>query len=73
MSTNLDEYCTICGGSLTFPHDHQPDLSGLDDGPHLPGHAPRKKLSPKTDEEMREIRARAWATRRAKYGQHAHR
>lgn len=46
--------------------DHKPDLSGLDDGPYLPGCAPRKKPAPKTTEELREIRAKAWATRHAR-------
>lgn len=66
--------CPICGGGKImvrgvwgcFPHDHRPDLSGLDDGPHLPGHAPRKKPAPKPPEEIRAIRLRAWATRRAR-------
>lgn len=65
--------CEICGGRLTYEHDHQPDLSGLDDGPYLPGHEPRKKPAPKPAAEIRDIRARAWATRRQKYGQHGHR
>jgi hypothetical protein len=65
--------CTVCGQDMTWQHDHKPDLSGLDDGPYLPGHAPRKKPAPKPADEIREIRTRAWATRRAKYGQHGHR
>lgn len=40
--------------------------TGLDDGPYLPGYAPRKKAEPKTPEELKAIRAKAWATRRAK-------
>lgn len=77
-----ESWCPICGVSGPimqggvwgdFPHDHRPDLSGLDDGPCLPGRAPRKKAHPKTPEEYRDIRARAWATRRATYGQHGHR
>lgn len=67
------ERCPICGGELTWPHDHRPDLSGLDDGPYLPGCAPRKRPAPKPASEMREIRSRAWETRRQKYGQHGHR
>lgn len=39
---------------------------GLDDGPYLPGMAPRKKAEPKTPEELRAIRAKAWATRKAR-------
>lgn len=68
-----ENYCAICGGALTFAHDHQPDQSGLDDGPWLPGRAPRKRPDPKTQEEIADIRARAWATRRQKYGERGHR
>lgn len=71
-SPQLD-VCENCGCPLTWVHDHKPDQSGLDDGPYLPGCAPRKKPAPKSSEEMREIRARAWATRRAKHGKHGHR
>jgi len=67
------DYCTICGGQLTWLHDHKPDQSGLDDGPYLPGHAPRKKMEPKSPDEAARIRAQAWETRRAKYGPHGHR
>lgn len=49
---------------MTLP-DHKADLSGLDDGPYLPGRAPRKRAAPKSPEAMRGIRARAWATRRS--------
>lgn len=45
--------------------DHKPDGSGLDDGPWLPRCEPRKKPTPKTTEEWKAIRAKAWATRRA--------
>jgi hypothetical protein len=66
-------YCAICGDELgrlpgPYEHDHKPDRSGLDDGPW----APRKKPAPKSPEEMADIRARAWATRRAKYGERGH-
>lgn len=64
--------CTTCGGVIAFLHDHRPDETGLDDGPWLPGRAPRKKPAPKPNDEIREIRTRAWATRRAKYGEHGH-
>lgn len=67
------DYCTICGGQMTWRHDHKPDQSGLDDGPYLPGHAPRKKAEPKDATEAARIRAKAWETRRAKYGPHGHR
>lgn len=66
----LDD-CPVCFGELTWTHDHKPDNSGLDDGPPL--FAQRKKPAPKSAEEMREIRARAWATRRATYGRYGHR
>lgn len=67
------DYCETCGQPMTWRHDHKQDNSGLDDGPYLPGHAPRKKMTPKSADEARDIRGRAWATRRAKYGQHGHR
>lgn len=54
-----------CGG------DHRADLTGLDDGPPL--RVQRKKAAPKSDSEYAEIRSRAWATRRQKYGEHGHR
>lgn len=44
------------------------DGSGLDCGPDQS----RKKPAPKTPAELAEIRARAWATRRAKYGPAGH-
>jgi hypothetical protein len=88
------EYCPICNGTLTWEHDHQPDMSGLDDGPYLPpeprkrrssrgptrsinrarsGQAPRQKMVPKSAEEVRAIRLRAWETRRNRYGPYGHR
>lgn len=65
--------CETCGGVIAYPHDHRADETGLDDGPWLPGRAPRKKPIPKSPAEIREIRTRAWATRRARYGEHGHR
>ncbi len=73
--------CLVCGGPLNVnymgfvvrKHDHREDNSGLDDGPWLPGRAPRKKIEPKSAHETAAIRARAWATRRAKYGEQGHR
>lgn len=41
--------------------------TGLDDGPYLPGQAPRKRPESKTPEELKAIRAKAWATRRARH------
>ncbi|WP_336802393.1 hypothetical protein [Kaistia sp. MMO-174] len=68
-----DDYCLVCGQPLTWAHDHQPDLSGLDDGPPLGRKPYTRTAPPKSADEIREIRARAWETRRAKYGQHGHR
>lgn len=48
-------------------------MRGLDDGPWLPGHAPQKRRKPKKPEEIRAIRAKAWATRREKLGPKGHR
>lgn len=64
------EACEVCGSELSWPHDHRPDNTGLDDGPPLPA---RKRPTPKSPEVLRDIRARAWATRRRKYGNHGHR
>jgi hypothetical protein len=47
--------------------------TGLDDGPYLPGRAPRKKPAAKSAVETREVRSRAWATRRERYGERGHR
>ena len=55
-----EERCLICGGELSWEHDHRPDMSGLDDGP-------------KAAHEISAIRKRAWATRRQKYGKYGHR
>lgn len=63
--------CADCGSLTTFVHDHKTDLTGLDDGPEM--RPPRKKIEPKPPEVTADIRARAWTTRRQKYGQHGHR
>ena len=42
--------------------------TGLDCGPDQS----RKKPAPKSPGELKSIRARAWATRRAKYGERGH-
>lgn len=63
--------CGICQMVQEFPHDHRTDLSGLDDGPPLDRE--RKRPTPKSAVQMKDIRARAWATRRRKYGEHGHR
>ena len=61
--------CAVCNGLLSWAHDHRDDFAGLDDGPYRE----RKKAVPKLAAEISEIRARAWATRREKYGQRGHR
>ncbi len=63
--------CPQCAFETAFPHDHRPDNSGLDDGPEI--NPPRKKPTPKPPEEIANIRARAWETRRATYGKTGHR
>ena len=68
-----DPFCNVCGAPLDWEHDHKPDNSGLDDGPYLPGRAPRKAMEPKSSEETRATREQAWATRREKYGPNGHR
>lgn len=65
------DICAICGGAMTWQHDHRADNRGLDDGPPL--RAVRKRAEPKPVDEIRTIRARAWETRRQKYGQQGHR
>ena len=67
----MSTICETCGCETTFVHDHRADNSGLDDGPPL--HSERKKAAPKPTEETREIRLRAWATRREKWGKYGHR
>ena len=66
----MSEFCDVCWQPLTWQHDHRADNSGLDDGPPL--HVKRKKAGPKTAEEWQDIRSRAWATRRHKYGVQGH-
>lgn len=65
--------CLICGGELSWQHDHKSDQSGIDDGPLLPGNAKRKKPEPKDPAEVSRIRKEAWETRRQKYGAYGHR
>lgn len=64
--------CNVCYCPMTFEHDHNPDLSGLDDGPKI-GRVYRKTAAPKPSDEISQIRIQAWQTRRARYGQHGHR
>jgi hypothetical protein len=72
VSAGVDT-CAVCGQVNAWPHDHKDDQSGLDDGPWLPGHQPRKKMEPRPVAEVGAIRRQAWATRRAKYGDRGHR
>lgn len=65
-----DVFCQTCGGYGDLPHDHRPDGSGIDDGPALPG---ENRSAAKPPEIVCDIRSRAWATRRAKYGERGHR
>lgn len=37
-----DLRCLVCGQPLSWQHDHQPDMSGLDDGPYLSDRATRR-------------------------------
>ena len=46
--------------------------TGLDCGPDFSRHYV-KRAAPKSADELSDIRARAWATRRAKYGERGHR
>lgn len=58
---------------VTVTVDCRPDASGLDDGPFLPGRGPRRTPPPKSAAELAAIRAKAWTTRRARYGTPGHR
>jgi hypothetical protein len=70
---SVETFEELVARNRAAPLDHKPDGSGLDDGPYLPGCAPRKKIDPKPAKEMADIRARAWATRRSRYGKWGHR
>lgn len=54
--TNITEKLGI--GRPDLPLDH------IDNGPFLPGCKPRKQPAPKSAEEWRTIREKAWETRR---------
>lgn len=69
----LRAVCAAMGLPQPATLDNRPDGTGLDDGPYLPGCAPRKRPPAKSPEDLAAIRARAWATRRAKYGERGHR
>ena len=56
---------------VTPTPDCRADLPGLDDGPYLPGKAPRKK-SERPPSMLSADRSKAWATRREKYGKAGH-
>lgn len=51
-------------GRLDLPADH------VDNGPSLRWE--RRKPAPKSTEELAEIRAKAWNTRRERYGKRGH-
>jgi hypothetical protein len=70
VSFGAIELCAVCGQDQTFSHDHHLDNTGLDDGPDL--HPQRKRAPPKPPSVVSAIRVRAWATRRAKYGDCGH-
>ncbi len=53
-------------------HGADCDGAGLDCGPDFTRQY-TKRAAPKSASEMSEIRARAWATRRAMYGERGHR
>lgn len=67
----VPDMCPHCGMPIAT-HDHRADLTGLDDGPYLPGMVPRKK-SERSPQQLSADRMRAWETRRAKYGEYGHR
>lgn len=69
----IDVVAAYLASFARAPFDSRPDGSGLDDGPYLPGCAPRKRPPAKAAAELADIRARAWATRRRKYGKRGHR
>ena len=63
MTRDIIPYC-ICGNK---------PCTGLDCGVYGPGEAPRKKPPEKTAEQLADIRGKAWATRRERYGKAGHR
>lgn len=63
-------WCDLCMLRTSRVHDHRSDSSGLDDG-ILIGRQ-RKKPEKKPAAELREIRLRAWQTRRLRYGAVGH-
>ncbi len=68
MPTNVTpDRCNICGGLLSWGHDHRDDFTGLDDGPYRESRTKKRQPS-----EIADIRRRAWETRRTKYGPRGH-
>lgn len=69
------EFWANCWGDLAAKGqsqgDNKPDGSGLDDGPYLPGQAPRKRVVEPADKKA-ETRRKAWETRRHIYGKKGH-
>jgi len=68
MTTDTNPGAQNAGNAWPCHHGAECDRRGLDCGPDQS----RKKAAPKPAAEMADIRARAWATRRAKYGQCGH-
>lgn len=72
-----ETFWTKCWGDIAAKGasqgDNKPDGSGLDDGPYLPGQAPRKRSTLKSAGESAAIRRKAWETRRHLYGAKGHR
>ncbi len=65
MARKAVGYCAKgLGSDCPCDDEHRLDQCGV----YLPGHEPRKKPAPKTPEQLAAIRAKAWATRRAKEG-----
>ena len=62
---------SVRSGGVEWPCIHGAECEGLgiDCGPDQR----RRKPAPKAAAEIADIRARAWATRRAKYGERGHR
>lgn len=68
IARNILRFCESAGitGSVLRRTIPGHGSTGLDDGPYLPGKAPRKKPEKKTPEELRAIRLKAWETRRSR-------
>lgn len=69
MDVTPNAKCETCGALLNWTHDHRDDFSGVDDGPYR-AKPPKARKKP---EDVREIRLKAWQTRRERYGECGHR